>query len=727
MLRLATINGYKGLRTLTRAAGFAFDSSHQPLNLGELHAHVGIGADQLLALANRPLRGERKVTFGQTTVSVYDLTRGHPKLCGKCLDETGFVPSLWDLRCYVACHVHGLYLRDRCSSCGAGHSWSRHNLYACNCGAALTKAVQRRARKPSLAVAERLVALAAGETRDAPAVDLATYSKLVWFFGIAPRDESWEALFKSRKDFERAIKIVERGHGMLAEWPEAFHEWMRHLRIVPKGRTGLEAEFGPIIRRMHDAFRGTPGEFVLTELEWYLSTCWENVHCLKPRSFKGPPQESPFTTATTVARDLGIAIKKVAELMKLKRLEGVETQAGQRTVVVVRKDSVEGCRSWLRSLIDREEVGRLMGVPIQEVKKLRQDQLLPRSYNFNSNVLYDPNDIEGFLGGLSRETSQANFKRLLPMRLAPKRLQTAKRRLVRAVVEGKLEAFRPHGARPTFDNLAIAMPPKGFQLSEAGTYLAGAVAAGRLLGHLKSEIVMDLVDRGYLSPSARSMNDLWPLFAEDDLEAFKRRYVAGGELARTLGMKRHELPTRLRSAGLKPIDLTAADDMFRTNIWDREQLAPFLDRSSLASHLLFGPLKLPTGTNYSAVGDDAGFHPPIDQLEWEALLPMIDEVRPKARQAGRPVGLKQALDAILWRHLNAAKWRCIPAELGSWSRAYQLWSAWRARGVWVELLSVVEASGVDSAFGRALRPMLEEAPPPKGTCGCPSHTPRAAH
>ena len=37
-----------------------------------------------------------------------------------------------------------------------------------------------------------------------------------------------------------------------------------------------------------------------------------------------------------------------------------------------------------------------------------------------------------------------------------------------------------------------------------------------------------------------------------------------------------------------------------------------------------------------------------------------------------PRELWRTIEAIFWRHQNGAKWRSIPAELGPWWRAAQL-------------------------------------------------------
>src|SRR3954451_5815682 len=59
---------------------------------------------------------------------------------------------------------------------------------------------------------------------------------------------------------------------------------------------------------------------------------------------------------------------------------------------------------------------------------------------------------------------------------------------------------------------------------------------------------------------------------------------------------------------------------------------------------------------------------------WAALEPLLEACRPKGKTP--PRDLRRTVEAIVWRHANGAKWRAIPAELGPWWRAAQLFIRW---------------------------------------------------
>ncbi len=57
--------------------------------------------------------------------------------------------------------------------------------------------------------------------------------------------------------------------------------------------------------------------------------------------------------------------------------------------------------------------------------------------------------------------------------------------------------------------------------------------------------------------------------------------------------------------------------------------------------------------------------------------------------------LRRTVEAIIWRCTNGAKWRSIPAELGPWWKAAQIFIRWARLGVWDRLLAMAQERGVE--------------------------------
>src|SRR5215210_4882846 len=82
----------------------------------------------------------------------------------------------------------------------------------------------------------------------------------------------------------------------------------------------------------------------------------------------------------------------------------------------------------------------------------------------------------------------------------------------------------------------------------------------------------------------------------------------------------------------------------------------------------------------------------LTDAHWMRLEPLIEACRPKGKTP--PQDLRRTISAIRWRHENGAKWRAIPAELGPWSRAAQMFIRWAHLGVWERLLLLAQERGV---------------------------------
>ena len=82
----------------------------------------------------------------------------------------------------------------------------------------------------------------------------------------------------------------------------------------------------------------------------------------------------------------------------------------------------------------------------------------------------------------------------------------------------------------------------------------------------------------------------------------------------------------------------------------------------------------------------------LSDEQWAVLEPLVEVCRPKGKTP--PQDLRRTLSAILWRHQNGAKWRAVPADLGPWWRAAQVFIRWARSGVWERLLACVQERGV---------------------------------
>jgi transposase len=85
--------------------------------------------------------------------------------------------------------------------------------------------------------------------------------------------------------------------------------------------------------------------------------------------------------------------------------------------------------------------------------------------------------------------------------------------------------------------------------------------------------------------------------------------------------------------------------------------------------------------------------PVLRDEEWAVWAPLIEVCRPHGKT--QPVNLRQTFEAIVWRYRNGAKWRAVPAELGPWWRAAQMFIRWAELGVWEAMFELAQEHKVE--------------------------------
>ena len=83
----------------------------------------------------------------------------------------------------------------------------------------------------------------------------------------------------------------------------------------------------------------------------------------------------------------------------------------------------------------------------------------------------------------------------------------------------------------------------------------------------------------------------------------------------------------------------------------------------------------------------------LTDAQWAVLEPLVEACRPHAKVP--PSHLRRTVEAMVWRCQNGAKWRAIPAELGPWWKAAQIFIRWARLGVWDRLLDLAQERGVE--------------------------------
>ena len=78
----------------------------------------------------------------------------------------------------------------------------------------------------------------------------------------------------------------------------------------------------------------------------------------------------------------------------------------------------------------------------------------------------------------------------------------------------------------------------------------------------------------------------------------------------------------------------------------------------------------------------------VSDKQWKLVCPMVES---KPAATGRPRrDARVMLNAILWVLRTGAPWRDLPERYGPWQSAYEYFSAWRASGLYDQVLEALQ-------------------------------------
>jgi transposase len=75
-------------------------------------------------------------------------------------------------------------------------------------------------------------------------------------------------------------------------------------------------------------------------------------------------------------------------------------------------------------------------------------------------------------------------------------------------------------------------------------------------------------------------------------------------------------------------------------------------------------------------------HRDITEEEWQRVMPLIPELRPRAELRGRPLAnTRSVLNGVLWVMYSGATWSAMPRRYPSYQTCHRRFKAWYDEGV----------------------------------------------
>jgi hypothetical protein len=411
IVRLTEVNGYETPSWIFSLSGidymelqwkftFVFSRSKKLENLAEL---TGSSLDDLVSLLYLPVTPRRhpEVDYEYDFFGALlnrSIIRPHcPKVCPKCLAESGYSLRIWDCSLVTACPIHECMLLDTCPECNRRIKCIRNKLSICSCGCDWRDTNLTTLPAEQLAVSRRIYQLCGTIPRAKSAAQCGSLLQ-----GLGLQDFTVVIVFiaglfgklaRATGRPSRSIKLrntelhalFTKAHKVFENWPHNFHQFLRvqstgKKRLNPHGGeldTALRREFGSFYERLYEDLREPQFDFMREAFAEFLT---DRIKSQSEPSAAAPCVTSfdidTYISVAQARRLLKITHRAIFDLIKVGEIDFVIRNKGTALRYLLRKSDVENVKDKLEQAISSRTLARQLGVDCGVIYELAKSGYL---------------------------------------------------------------------------------------------------------------------------------------------------------------------------------------------------------------------------------------------------------------------------------------------------------------------------------------------------------------
>jgi TniQ len=370
---------------------FVFSRSEKLENLAKL---TGTELEDLLSLLYLPSKsrdqeGDHEYDFFGALLN-RSIIRPHcPKVCPKCLAESGYSLRIWDCSLVTACPIHECMLLDTCPACKRRIKCVRNKLCVCSCGCDWREINSTVLPGEQLTVSRRIYQLCGvipGEQSlpesESPLQNLGLrdfirvivfmaglFGKLAWATGRPSRS------IKLRN--QELHTLFTNAHQVFETWPLNFHKF---LRVQSKGKkrlsphngeldTALKREFGSFYERLYEDLREPQFDFIR---EAFAESLTNRVKAqAEVRTPNVPSRDSDsYISVAQARRRLKITHRAMFDLINTGEIDFVIRNEGTVLRYLLRLADVENAKDKFQQAISSRTLAKQLGVDCKAIRRL---------------------------------------------------------------------------------------------------------------------------------------------------------------------------------------------------------------------------------------------------------------------------------------------------------------------------------------------------------------------
>src|SRR5215217_1402429 len=221
-----------------------------------------------------------------------------PKVCVKCLAESGYCRRVWDCSLVTVCPIHECLLVDTCPKCKRRLRAIRNRLSVCVCGCDWSQLQTDLRRAHEIAVSRRIYQLCGLLPLDHHSKErlnalqnlaLQEFVIVLTFIAGLECEMSWATGRPSKSIKLRNEELhtyISAAYQVCENWPHNFHQFLNaksrgNVRLNPRdGKldTALKEEFGTLFKRLYRDLQGPQFDFLREAFAQYLTNRLKTHH-----------------------------------------------------------------------------------------------------------------------------------------------------------------------------------------------------------------------------------------------------------------------------------------------------------------------------------------------------------------------------------------------------------------------------------------------------------------
>ena len=334
-----------------------------------------------------------------------------PKVCVKCLNESGYCRRVWDCSLVTVCPIHESLLVDTCPKCKRRLRAIRNRMSVCACGCDWSELQLDLRREHEIAVSRRIYQLCGLPPLDHPSkgrhnplqsLALQDFVIALTFITGLEGEMSWATGRPSKSIKLRNEELhacITKAHQVFENWPHNFHQFLDKrskgdVRFNPRdGKldTALKEEFGSLFKRLYCDLRGPQFDFLREAFSQYLTNRLRAQYESGVGMSSVPASgDDKYISVTEARRLLKISHDSLLELVKTAEIAFSVKNQDRTLGYFLRLADVESVRTKYEQGLGSQELAKQLRVGHTVISRLVQEGHLRRNLRRTVDAYHAP-------------------------------------------------------------------------------------------------------------------------------------------------------------------------------------------------------------------------------------------------------------------------------------------------------------------------------------------------